>query len=176
MQPPLLSGFGARFGAGIRARFQPRWGQRLSALWARLFHFLRQGDPWVQVRVLGVLAVGWLLSPLCWWNDLVINLPLAYGFARLVHHWRPEWFAAALAVGYWFSNVLGLVLMQTSAVQVFAQPGQPGTLRRELLLGFATSTAFTLLVLLLVHLGWIQTPLVDGLASGLGLDPDLMGG
>ncbi|PZU92219.1 MAG: hypothetical protein DCE90_18695, partial [Pseudanabaena sp.] len=26
------------------------------------------------------LVVGYVLSPLCWWNDLIINLPIAYGF------------------------------------------------------------------------------------------------
>jgi hypothetical protein len=27
-----------------------------------------------------LLAIGYLLSPLCWWNDLIFNLPVAYGF------------------------------------------------------------------------------------------------
>ena len=166
MEPPRLPGLGARFGAGIRARLRPQLGQRFSGLAGRLGSFLRQGDPWVQGRVLVLLALGWLLSPLCWWNDLVINLPLAYGFARLIQLWHPEWFMAALGLGYWFSNVLGLVLMQTSAVEVFSQPGQPGNLRREILLGLASSTLFTLAVLVLVQLGWIQAPLGEALGNG----------
>ena len=28
------------------------------------------------------LVVGYLLSPLCWWNDLIFNLPVAYLFAE----------------------------------------------------------------------------------------------
>jgi len=168
MQPPLLPGLGARLGEGVRSWLRPRLGERLAGLVARLVGFLRHGDPWVQLRVLLLLAVGWLLSPLCWWNDFVINLPLAYGFARVVQHWQPEWFAAALAVGYWFSNVLGLVLMQTSAVEVFAQPDQPGNLRREIVLGLLSSTVFTLVVVVLVHWGWIQAPLGDSQGETIG--------
>ncbi|MEB3104243.1 MAG: hypothetical protein VKN17_00515, partial [Cyanobacteriota bacterium] len=54
--------------------------ERLQALGRRL----RGAHPLVRLRAVVLIGVGWLLSPLCWWNDLVINLPLAYGFARLV--------------------------------------------------------------------------------------------
>lgn len=56
-------------------------------LLARLRAFIKAGDPWVQLRVLLLLGIGWLLSPLCWWNDLVINLPLAWLVARLLAFW-----------------------------------------------------------------------------------------
>lgn len=33
----------------------------------------------------GTLAfIGFMLSPLSWWNDLFVNVPLALGFAWLV--------------------------------------------------------------------------------------------
>ena len=54
-----------------------------SALFSRLRAFLLAGHPLVQLRALLLLALGWLLSPLCWWNDLVINLPIAWGLAKL---------------------------------------------------------------------------------------------
>lgn len=68
---------------------------RLALLWQRLRAFMAAGHPLVQLRVLLLLAVGWLLSPLCWWNDLVINLPIAYGVGVLVGHWRPSGSPAA---------------------------------------------------------------------------------
>jgi hypothetical protein len=133
----------------------------LAALMGRLRAFVKAGDPWVQLRVLLLLAIGWLLSPLCWWNDLVINLPLAYGVGLLVKQLRPEWFAGGLIAGYWLSNVLGIVLMQTSALEVFQQPGELNARRRELLWGLLTSSVYTLVVFVLVHVGVIHTPIAE---------------
>jgi hypothetical protein len=133
----------------------------LAALTGRLRAFVKAGDPWVQLRVLLLLAIGWLLSPLCWWNDLVINLPLAYGVGLLVKQLRPEWFAGGLIAGYWLSNVLGIVLMQTSALEVFQKPGEPNARRRELLWGLLTSSVYTLVVFVLVHVGVIHTPIAE---------------
>jgi len=144
----------------------------LLALWPRLRAFVKTGHPWAQARVLVLLGLGWLLSPLCWWNDLVINLPLAYGVALVVQQVRPEWFAGALVAGYWLSNVVGIVLMQTSALEVLQEPGDPTPLRRELLWGLATSTVYTLVVMALVQAGVIHTPLpaLELAADGVGGD------
>ena len=46
-----------------------------------------------------LVVAGFLLSPLSWWNDLVINIPLALGFAWAVSYfwhgafeafWNPQ--------------------------------------------------------------------------------------
>ena len=132
----------------------------------RLRAFIKAGDPLVQLRVLLLLGIGWLLSPLCWWNDLVINLPLAYGVGLLVKLVRPDWFAAGMIAGYWLSNVVGIVLMQTSALEVFQQPGEPSSLRKELLWGLLTSSVYTLVVFALVHVGVIHTPIPELTATG----------
>jgi hypothetical protein len=131
------------------------------ALVQRLRDFVKAGNPWVQLRVLLLLGLGWLLSPLCWWNDLVINLPLAYGVGLLVKQFNPEWFTGGLIAGYWLSNVAGIVLMQTSALEVFQEPGKASNLKRELLWGLFTSTIYTLLVFGLVQVGLIQTPVPE---------------
>jgi hypothetical protein len=133
----------------------------LGAAFDKLRAFVKAGDPWVQLRVLLLLAIGWLLSPLCWWNDLVINLPLAYGVGLLVKQVRPEWFAPGLIAGYWLSNVIGIVLMQTSAIEVFQEPGSASSLRKELLWGLFTSSVYTLVVFALVHFGVIHTPIPE---------------
>lgn len=137
---------------------EPRGAMRLLG---RLQAFIKAGDPWVQLRVLLLLAIGWLLSPLCWWNDLVINLPLAYGVGLLAKQLRPEWFTAGLISGYWLSNVVGIVLMQTSALEVFQEPGETPSLKRELLWGLATSSLYTVVVFGLVHFGVIHTPVPE---------------
>ena len=57
--------------------------------------------------------IGFLLSPLSWWNDLIINVPLAVGFAWLVSLVYKPAFEVAVIVGYWLTNVLGFVLLGT---------------------------------------------------------------
>jgi hypothetical protein len=91
----------------------------------------------------------------------VINLPLAYAFGWMIRLWNPSWFVPGLFVGYWLSNVLGIVLMQTSALEMFQDSGAERNPRRELLIGLATSSAYTAVVFLLVHLGLIHTPIPD---------------
>lgn len=133
------------------------------ALLRRLQAFIQAGDPATQIRVLVLLAVGWLLSPLCWWNDLVINLPIAYGVGLLVKHWKPEWFTGGMILGYWLSNVAGIVLMQTSAMEVFREKSEAGngSLKKEILWGLLTSTLYTLAIYGLVQLNIIHTPIPE---------------
>lgn len=127
----------------------------------RLRQFLQEGHPLVQLRALVLLALGWLLSPLCWWNDLVINLPVAWVVARALAFWHPAWFTPGLVIGYWLSNVAGILLMQSSAMEVFRDGDQPREPRRELLVGLATSTAYSLAVFALVKTGVLHTPLPE---------------
>jgi len=64
----------------------------------------------------GLLAlVGFLLSPLSWWNDLFVNVPLAFAFAWIVSLFSASASTASFVIGYWLTNVLGLVLMQKGA-------------------------------------------------------------
>ena len=152
-------GFGDYAGTVSHRRLGPLSASARPGLSSRLRSFLKQGDPLVQLRALVLLAVGWLLSPLCWWNDLVINLPLAWGFARLLQIWHPEWFSAGLVMGYWLSNVLGVVLMQAGALTVFQSEEGEQNRRRDLLISLATSTLYTVVIMVLVKLGLLPTPL-----------------
>ena len=131
-------------------------------LFSQLRSFLKEGHPLVQLRALLLLGIGWLLSPLCWWNDLVINLPLAWGFARLLQFWHPEWFSAGLVIGYWLTNVLGVVLMQCGALTVFQKEDEDQNRKRDLLISLGTSTLYTVAIMVLVKMGLLPTPLPVG--------------
>ncbi|MGJ3254268.1 MAG: hypothetical protein ACFE0J_24510, partial [Elainellaceae cyanobacterium] len=52
-----------------------------------------------------LVGLGYMLSPLSWWNDLFFNLPIAYGFGYLMSWFYPDWFFPSTVVGYWLSNV-----------------------------------------------------------------------
>lgn len=99
-----------------------------------------------------LLTVGYLLSPLCWWNDLIINLPIAYGFGYVVSLWHSEWFFSAAIVGYWLSNLVGIVLMQIGAKDIIQKStAKKRSLKQELLTGVMTSTAYTFVIVALVY-------------------------
>ncbi len=104
----------------------------------------------------GLLAIiGFMLSPLSWWNDLVVNVPLALGFAWVVGEVYPRAFAPALVIGYWLTNVLGFVLMHKGARQMLREQDEPYS-GRQLLKDLAISLFYTLLILALVELGILK--------------------
>lgn len=99
-----------------------------------------------------LLTVGYLLSPLCWWNDLIINLPIAYGFGYVVSLWCSEWFFPAAIAGYWLSNLIGIVLMQMGATDILQKnTAKKRSLKQELWTGVMTSTAYTFVIVALVY-------------------------
>ncbi|HEV2211302.1 MAG TPA: hypothetical protein VG167_21265 [Verrucomicrobiae bacterium] len=104
----------------------------------------------------GVLVfVGYMLSPLSWWNDLFVNVPLALAFAWVVSLFYPRAFGFLVVVGYWLTNVLGFILMHKGAQQVLSQEPQKYS-RRALLRDIAISLAYTLLIVALVRFGVLK--------------------
>jgi hypothetical protein len=108
----------------------------------------------------GILAViGYLLSPLSWWNDLFINLPLALVFAWLVSWFYKPAFEGCVIAGYWLTNIMGLILMHKGAQQVLSDRKQ-GYSRRDLLKDIGVSALYTALIVLLLKMK-IIAPLTD---------------
>jgi len=118
--------------------------------WQRGLKWLRGGF-WV--------GLGYMLSPLSWWNDLVFNFPIAYAFGFGVRLLKPDWFLPATVVGYWLSNVLGIVMMQFGAADLLFE-GRDRNLRKDLWIGIGTSTLYTLGVVALVYFHILETPLL----------------
>lgn len=104
----------------------------------------------------GILAViGFMLSPLSWWNDLFVNVPLALAFAWAVSLvYRPA-FEPSLIVGYWLTNVLGFVLMHKGAQKLLSDKARKYT-RRDLLRDVGISLLYTGLIVLLLWLGILK--------------------
>jgi len=110
-----------------------------------------------QRKVMGsVLAmIGYMLSPLSWWNDLFINVPLALLFAWLVSFFYKPAFTASLVVGYWLTNVLGFVLLHKGAQQVLSTELKKYS-RRDLLKDVLISLLYTLIIVALVKFGFLK--------------------
>ena len=104
----------------------------------------------------GTLAViGYMLSPLSWWNDMFVNVPLALVFAWLVSLFYRPAFEVCVIVGYWLTNVLGLVLMHKGAEKVLSEKDKAYS-RRDLLRDVCISLLYTALIVTLLKLKILQ--------------------
>jgi hypothetical protein len=95
-----------------------------------------------------------MLSPLSWWNDLFVNIPLAVAFAWVISLFYKPAFQASVILGYWLTNVLGFVLMHKGAQVMIAEKSKYS--RRELLRDVAISVVYTAVIILLIFLGVLQ--------------------
>ncbi len=111
----------------------------------------------IKLRGSVIVGIGYMLSPLSWWNDLVFNLPIALAVGYAVSWVIPDWFLPGTIVGYWLSNVLGIVMMQFGVVDI-VHGENPRNLRRELLVGIVSSTLYSLIVTALVLLHVVELP------------------
>lgn len=116
----------------------------------------------LQRKITGGLlaALGFMLSPLSWWNDAFVNLPLAVAFGWLCSFWvgaahRNPVFNVAVVVGYWLTNVLGFVLMHRGVRQLRSTAVQ-GVTRRELWKDLWISLGYTALIVVLLKLGVLK--------------------
>jgi hypothetical protein len=104
----------------------------------------------------GVLAViGYMLSPLSWWNDLFVNVPLALAFAWLISLLYKPAFGPALVLGYWLTNVAGLILLHKGAQRMLTDQ-QKGYSRRDLLRDVGISLLYTLVIVALIKFGVLK--------------------
>ena len=107
----------------------------------------------------GLLAtVGYLLSPVSWWNDLFVNIPLAYVFGAILGLVSEDLFLPAMVAGYWITNILGLVLMHRGAKDVLSKNSRAGYSRRDILADLAVSLVYTILVVALAAVGVLRLP------------------
>lgn len=104
-----------------------------------------------------IAAVGFMLSPLSWWNDLLVNIPLAYAFALVVGVFARQLFVPALIVGYWLTNVLGFVLLHVGGVEAVTGERHPYG-RRQLARDFLLSVGYTVIIVILVSTGLLTFP------------------
>ncbi len=110
-----------------------------------------------KIRGLFFVGLGYMLSPLSWWNDLFFNLPIAYLFGYLVSWIFPDLFAAATIGGYWLSNVLGILMMQMGGTDIFLGQ-QPRNIQKDIVISLGSSTVYTLIIIGLVYFHVLTLP------------------
>jgi len=102
-------------------------------------------------------TIGFLLSPLSWWNDLFINFPIAYAFACAANLIYKGSFLGAFIVFYWLTNVIGFLLLRIGAKKVFGRSEEKNKYcGKNLIKDVLLSIAYTLLILIFVKFGLIK--------------------
>jgi hypothetical protein len=95
-----------------------------------------------------VLTTGYLLCPISWWNDVFLNLPLAYLIASIFARFFPP-----LTTAYWLSNLLGMALMHIAAIGLARNWRlKPIQITQNLLIALG----YTILLLILFRLGVLK--------------------
>jgi len=90
--------------------------------------------------------LGWLLSPLSSWNDAIVNIPLAYVLSIVVIKTFHSDFVITLLAAYWFTNILGIVMMVASGQSIFRDKNNR---QRELLVILGTLIVYSLLMVVI---------------------------
>ena len=101
--------------------------------------------------------LGFLLSPISWWNDVWINLPLAWLVAGGVAYFHHAWYTPAFVLAYWITNLLGLLLMHFGLTGLTRHQRQPITYK-TIVQGLLVSMAYTLIIVALCLTGILQQP------------------
>lgn len=104
-----------------------------------------------------LVTIGYILSPLSWWNDLLINIPLAYVFALPFGLISNSLFTPMIIVGYWLTNVLGFMLLHKGAHDLAVKHPKPYT-KQALSRDVLVSIVYTGIVAVLAWQGWLQFP------------------
>jgi hypothetical protein len=96
-----------------------------------------------------------MLSPLSWWNDLFVNVPIALAFAWIVSFFYRPAFEVCVIVGYWLSNVAGFVLMHKGAQKMLSEIDTKYSWR-NLAKDVGISLLYTGLILVLIKAGILK--------------------
>jgi hypothetical protein len=107
------------------------------------------------VRYMGagiIFLSGFLLSPITWWNDLVVNVPIAWIMASIF----PEpIFKFMFVVSYWITNIVGLVMMHYSRSFV-KDKGKAVFTRKDFKKFLIITSIYTLVFCVLMGVGVIK--------------------
>ncbi|MCE4628006.1 MAG: hypothetical protein F7C34_02515 [Desulfurococcales archaeon] len=87
--------------------------------------------------------IGYILSPASWWNDAVVNIPIALAIAEILERVSGLPREAGFAAAYWATNLAGIVLMLVG----MEGAGRSRVTLRSLLAGLALGSLYTVLVI-----------------------------
>ncbi|MFP4338117.1 MAG: hypothetical protein ACLFQP_09330, partial [Halothece sp.] len=78
-------------------------------------------------------------------------------FAYLFNWMFTDAFMILTVIGYWLSNIIGILMMQWGTFDLFFEQRQSNW-KRDIILGLAGSTIYTMVIVILLYFNVIQTP------------------
>lgn len=103
--------------------------------------------------------VGYILSPLSWWNDLVVNFPLSYLLALPFALINKKLFIPAFISAYWMTNIVGLLLMQKGGKKALFGLKAKSEFKKEIKNTLIWGSLYTILIMVLVLSGILTFPI-----------------
>lgn len=100
-------------------------------------------------------TIGYLLSPLSFWNDMFINIPIAYASAIPFGLISKAFFAPAMVAIYWITNIAGFIIMHKAAGKMI---GKEKYGKKQFAKDTAISIAYTLIMVAAVYFGLLKFP------------------
>ncbi len=106
----------------------------------------------------GIIAfIGYILSPLSWWNDVFVNIPISYVLASItVFFISKSLFSIAFIIYYNFTNVLGFILMHIGAEKAITGSTFNSPSKKVIIKYIIVSVFYTFLVYALASLGFVE--------------------
>ncbi len=102
-------------------------------------------------RLIGLVlvVVGYILSPLSWWNDGFINIPLSLAIAYVLSHFLGINRLLGFYIGYLTTNIVGMFLLIYGG-RLAATRGHSST--RELVISTVISLVYTVIASIVLHI------------------------
>lgn len=104
------------------------------------------------------MTVGFILSPLSWWNDLIVNIPLAYLGGSFAGLFNKTWFFPGMILTYWLTNLLGFLMMHWGYLGFKKENETKQHRKREIFNLIVVSALYSVLILVLVRFGILKFP------------------
>jgi len=104
-----------------------------------------------------ITVVGYLLSPFSWWNDVVINIPIAYAFGFLFGLISKSLFFPTMVVGYWLTNIIGLIMVHRGVIDTLSEEKKNYT-KKDFSKDLFFSVIYTLVIIILIKLNILRFP------------------
>ena len=101
-----------------------------------------------------LVTIGFILSPLSWWNDLVVNVPLAYFFSLPFSLIDERLYLPSFILGYWLTNLLGFLMLHWGGVDLIYRGRKTISIKRSLVI----SAIYSVIMVILVSVGWLASP------------------
>lgn len=100
-----------------------------------------------------IFFIGWLLSPLTFWNDAFVNIPISYLCASIAVRCIKVDFLFLVLVFYWLSNGFGVLMMYLSGKSIMQDKGNRSRALATLLV---TIVIYSIIIIILNRAGILK--------------------